>query len=198
MYKRIWVEFQKVHLKFQSKYYTYQGLIQWNLYKATTKFCGLLRQVSFHDRENKHDFVKIVPGKWWNLCVFSKTSMAVRGNKIFGALAPKQMFLIYSIQNSTRPGQFFTRPAQNAVALASGRALVCLTARSHYIYLKIIACLTSMILHFSIQIIHDFKESFAQIHLPGWLFYVPQAIGQWNILSPAYWKVTFFYSSLKF
>ena len=32
--------------------------IQWNLYKATTKFCGLLRQVVFQDRENKHDFVK--------------------------------------------------------------------------------------------------------------------------------------------
>ena len=28
----------------------------------------------FHDRENKHDFVKTVPGKWWNLCVFSKPS----------------------------------------------------------------------------------------------------------------------------
>ena len=48
--------------------------IQWNLYKVTTKFCGLSRQVVFHDRENKHDFVKTAPGKWWNLCVFSKTS----------------------------------------------------------------------------------------------------------------------------
>ena len=27
----------------------------------------------FHDREDKHDFVKTVPGKWWNLCVFGKT-----------------------------------------------------------------------------------------------------------------------------
>ena len=32
--------------------------IQWNLYKATTKFCGLSRQVVSHDRENKNDFVK--------------------------------------------------------------------------------------------------------------------------------------------
>ena len=47
--------------------------IQWNLYKATTKFCGLSRQVLFHDSENKYDFVKSVPGKRWNLCVFSKT-----------------------------------------------------------------------------------------------------------------------------
>ena len=32
------------------------------------------------------------------------------------------------MQNSTRPGQFSTRPAKNALALASGRALVSLTA----------------------------------------------------------------------
>ena len=51
------------------------GLVQLNLYKATTKFCGLSRQVVFHDRENKHDFVKTVPGKWCNLCVFSKISL---------------------------------------------------------------------------------------------------------------------------
>ena len=37
--------------------------IQWNLYKATTKFCGLSREVVSHDRENKHDFVKAVPDK---------------------------------------------------------------------------------------------------------------------------------------
>ena len=47
--------------------------VQWNLYKATTKFCGLSRQVVFHDREYKHYFVKALPGKWWNLWVFSKT-----------------------------------------------------------------------------------------------------------------------------
>ena len=49
-------------------------ILQWNLYKATTELCGLSRQVVFHSRENKHDFVKTVPGKWQNLCVFSKTS----------------------------------------------------------------------------------------------------------------------------
>ena len=47
--------------------------LQWNLYKATIEFCGLSRQVVFHGRENKHDLVKTVPGKWWNLCVLSKT-----------------------------------------------------------------------------------------------------------------------------
>ena len=36
--------------------------------------------------------------------------------------------LICSVQNSTRPGLFSTRPAQNALALASGQALVSLTA----------------------------------------------------------------------
>ena len=46
--------------------------IQWNVYKVTCKFCGLSRQVVFHGRENKYDFVKTLLGKWWNLCVFSK------------------------------------------------------------------------------------------------------------------------------
>ena len=27
-----------------------------------------------HDRENNYDFVKTVPGKWWNSCVYCKTS----------------------------------------------------------------------------------------------------------------------------
>ena len=48
-------------------------MLQWNLYKVTTTFCGLSRQVVFHSRENKHDLVKTVPGKWQNVCVFSKT-----------------------------------------------------------------------------------------------------------------------------
>ena len=42
---------------------------QRKLYKATTKFCGLSRQVVFHATDNKHDFVKTVPGKWQNSCV---------------------------------------------------------------------------------------------------------------------------------
>ena len=52
--------------------------IQWNLYKATIKFCGLSKQVVFHDREDKLDFVKTMTGKWWNLCVFIKTSSLYR------------------------------------------------------------------------------------------------------------------------
>ena len=50
-------------------------IIQWNLYKATIKFCVLSRQVVLHDRENKHDLVKAVPGQWRNLRVFSQTSL---------------------------------------------------------------------------------------------------------------------------
>ena len=46
-----------------------------NLYKATTKFCGLSRQVVFHDREIEHDFLKTMQHNWWNLCDFSKTSL---------------------------------------------------------------------------------------------------------------------------
>ena len=30
------------------------SLMQLNLYKVTTKICGLSRQVVFHDRDNKH------------------------------------------------------------------------------------------------------------------------------------------------
>ena len=33
-------------------------MIQWNLYKATTKFSGLSIEVVSHDRKKKHDFVK--------------------------------------------------------------------------------------------------------------------------------------------
>ena len=52
-----------------------RNLMQRILYQATTKFCGPSRQVVFHDRENKHDFVKNMPCKRWNLCVCTKTSL---------------------------------------------------------------------------------------------------------------------------
>ena len=42
-------------------------VLQWNLYKAITRCCGLSRQVVFHDREIEHNFVKTVPGKLQNL-----------------------------------------------------------------------------------------------------------------------------------
>ena len=48
--------------------------IQWNLYKATTKFCGLSRQVVSHDMENKHDFVKTLPDIWLNHVFLVKIS----------------------------------------------------------------------------------------------------------------------------
>ena len=32
--------------------------------------------------------------------------------------------------------------------------------------------------------IYDVEENFVQIHLPGWQFYLPRAIGQWDISSP--------------
>ena len=35
----------------------YNTLLQWNLYKTTTKIYGFSRQVVFHDRGNEHDFV---------------------------------------------------------------------------------------------------------------------------------------------
>ena len=62
------------------------------------------------------------------------------GNKVFGALTRKQISLICSIQNSTRPSQFSTPPAQNALALASGQALVSLTVKMYAfsLYLHII------------------------------------------------------------
>ena len=47
------------------------------------------------------------------------SAMAQCGKLDFWALAQKQMFLICSIQNSTRPGHYSNRPAQNALELAS-------------------------------------------------------------------------------
>ena len=32
---------------------------------------------------------------------------------------------------------------------------------------------------FSTQTTNDFQENFAQIHLPDWQFYLPQAVRQW-------------------
>ena len=49
--------------------------VQWNLFKAITRFYGLSRQVVFQHRENKHDSIKTVPDKLQNLCVFNKTSL---------------------------------------------------------------------------------------------------------------------------
>ena len=40
--------------------------LQWNRYKATNDVCSLSRQVVFHDRELKRNFVKTGPGKWSN------------------------------------------------------------------------------------------------------------------------------------
>ena len=49
------------------------------------------------------------------------------GKLIFWSTRPKTDVLICSIQNSTCPGQFFTCPDQNALALASKKTLVSLT-----------------------------------------------------------------------
>ena len=46
--------------------------LQWNMYKATIELCCPSRQSVAHDKENKHDFVKITSGKWLNLCIVAK------------------------------------------------------------------------------------------------------------------------------
>ena len=68
LWSKLWFLFWISH-QWRKQYH----VIQWNLYKATNKFCGLSRQVVFRHRENKHDFVETMPSKWWNLCVFSRT-----------------------------------------------------------------------------------------------------------------------------
>ena len=51
-------------------------VLQWNLYKATTQFCCLSRQVVFHHRQDIHDFVKAVPGKMMTyMCLKSSVSL---------------------------------------------------------------------------------------------------------------------------
>ena len=50
-------------------------VVQWTLYTVITRFYVFSRQVVFHDRKNKlHDFVKTVPDKLQNVCVFDKTT----------------------------------------------------------------------------------------------------------------------------
>ena len=80
----------------------------------------------------------LAPGKWsCKICNFETHVGDIYlkcylwncsvGNKNFWNTCPKQMSLICSIQNATPQGQFSTHPAQNALALVSGRALVSLT-----------------------------------------------------------------------
>ena len=47
---------------------------QWHLNKGVTRFCGLSSQVVFHDRENKHDFLKTVLVELHQSVHFSKIS----------------------------------------------------------------------------------------------------------------------------
>ena len=51
--------------------------VEWNLDKATTELCGLSMQVVFHDRENKHDIVKTVPGKLQTFLFLVRLSWAL-------------------------------------------------------------------------------------------------------------------------
>ena len=71
---------------------SFQNLIQWNLFKVTTKCCGLSRQ------ENKRDVVKTVPGKWWNLHVLSKTfSVSWYRFHCIMILIPVTCFIIFPV-----------------------------------------------------------------------------------------------------
>ena len=75
-------------------------LLQWNLYNATTKFCGLSEQVVSHDRKNKHDFVKSLPDKSWNLYIsvrlrqFYYTSISIRVSFLENLLQNVQVSLM--------------------------------------------------------------------------------------------------------
>ena len=57
----------------------------------------------------------------------------------------------------------------------------CLTHGSPF--LKIFTCPTSKISFFQYQIIYDLEEKFVQIYLPHGQFYLPRAIGQWDMSS---------------
>ena len=52
-------------------------------YKTTAGLYDLSRQVVFHYRENKHDFVKTMPVKCQTLCFFIKTSLVSLDRELF-------------------------------------------------------------------------------------------------------------------
>ena len=56
-------------------------VLQQNLCKATTECIGLSRQVVFHHRGDRHDFVKTSPGKIWTLCAFIQIVPVSFGNR---------------------------------------------------------------------------------------------------------------------
>ena len=56
-------------------------------------------------------------------------------------------------------------------------------------FLKIFTCPTSKICFFQYQIIYDLEEKIVQIYLPDGQFYLPRAVGQWDMSSPACFHV---------
>ena len=56
-------------------------------------------------------------------------------------------------------------------------------------FLKIFTCPTSKICFFQYQIIYDLEEKFVQIYLPDRQFYLPRAVGQWDMASPDTFQV---------
>ena len=54
-------------------------------------------------------------------------------------------------------------------------------------FLKIFTCPTSKICFFQYQIIYDLEEKIVQISLPDGQFYLPWAVGQWDMSSPGDW-----------
>ena len=54
-------------------------------------------------------------------------------------------------------------------------------------FLKIFTCPTSKICFFQYQIIYDLEEEILQIYLPDGQFYLPRAVGQWDMSSPRHW-----------
>ena len=51
-------------------------------------------------------------------------------------------------------------------------------------FLKIFTCPTSKICFFQYQIIYDLEIKILQIYLPDGQFYLPRAVGQWDMSSP--------------
>ena len=54
-------------------------------------------------------------------------------------------------------------------------------------FLKIFTFPTSKICFFQYQIIYDLEEKIIQIYLPDGQFYLPRAVGQWDMSSPGHW-----------
>ena len=116
----------------QKTFMVHQIIVRWVLYSI--QICEISHRTfgSSHRKCQTFPTISVV------------NTVRVWENKFSGILLRKTMFLMCSKQNSIRPGQFPTRPAQNLLALVRGQVLASLSGQQS----ETVWCLTHFYLRF--------------------------------------------------